>query len=135
MILQKKTSNALWLVMTALILSCGCQSVKKIPAGDIAIYKVYADEIKIMTSKASPDSELKFSAAKVLFNNIDFSFMRNPRELVNILGQNDARLIAAGHNSYIQYRFRFEDDYIIVRFMLVQDTIVAFRLKSNVIPN
>ncbi|MCF6176168.1 MAG: hypothetical protein L3J71_10420 [Victivallaceae bacterium] len=132
MILHKKKFNLLWLVMTALLLSSGCQSVKRIPAGDISIYKKFADEIKIMHSKASPDSELKFSAAKILFDNVDFSFIRNPKDLVKILGLDDARVINAGGKDYIQYRFRFNDKYILARFLLIQNTLISFRLKSNV---
>ena len=131
--IEVKRFNWLWLVMVVLLCGFGCQSHKKIPAGDIAVYKKYADEIKIMHSKVSPDSELKFTAAKILFKNIDFSFVRSPKELVRILGIDDGRVMNGSGKDYIQYRYRFKDDYIFARFLLVQNTLVSFRLKSNTI--
>ena len=131
--LPVKQFNWLWLAGVLLLCSYGCQSHKKLPAGDITVYKKYADEIKIMHRKISPDSELKFSTAKILFENIDFSFIRSPKELVKILGIDDGRIMSGSGKDYIQYRYRFDNKYIFARFMLVQNTLVSFRLKSNVI--
>ena len=135
MIIEVKKNNWLWLVALLLVCSFGCQAPKKIPAGDISIYKKYAADIKLMHSKISPDSELKFMTAKILFENIDFSFVRNPQELVKILGIDDGRVMNGSGKDYIQYRYRFKDDYIFARFLLVENTLVSFRLKSNVLDN
>ena len=110
----------------------GCQT-KRLPAGDVDIYKKYADEIKIMHSKISPDSELKFKAAVTLFNNIDFSFLREPQVLVKILGTYDARIINVDNKQYVQYRYRYDDKYILARFLLIKDMIVTSFVKSNVV--
>lgn len=130
---RKNTFNVLWLCVTVLLIIGGCQSTKKIPAGDISVYKKFADEIKIMQSKASPDGELKFSSAKILFENIDFTFLRKPKDLIKILGSKDAMLINDEGKEYIQYRYKYADKYIWARFLLVRNMLVAFRLKSNVI--
>ncbi len=135
MIQQKRKFALLWLFIAVSVIIGGCQSTKKIPAGDITIYKKFADEIKIMHSSVSPDSELKFSTAEILFNNIDFSFIRKPINLVKILGRKDAILINDAGKEYIQYRYRFEDKYIFARFLLVQNMLVAYKIKSNTIDN
>ena len=133
MIQRKKKFSLLWLFIAVSVIIAGCQSTRKIPAGDITIYKKFADEIKIMHSKLSPDSELKFNTAVILFNNIDFSFVREPKNLVKILGRKDAILISNEGKEYIQYRYRFGDKYIFVRFLITQNMLVAVKIKSNVV--
>lgn len=113
---------------TILISGCG---TTKLPAGDVDIYKKYDSEIRILKSSLSPDSEMKFNAAKEIFDKVDFSFVKKPQTLFSILGVRDARGVSTGDGKQIQYRYRYKDKYILATFNVSGETIVAAHIKSK----
>ena len=106
----------------AIILISGCSTSQsaKLPAGDIDIYSKYKNEIATLHNPAlRADSELKYRAALKLYQNVDFSFVRDLRTLEKIFSAHDAHL---GKNNYekqpIIYLYRYKDKR--VRFVFVR---------------
>jgi len=79
----------------AIMLLSGCSTLpsEKLPAGDIDIYTKYDNEIATLHNTVlRTDSELKYEAALTLYNNVDFSFVREVSTLEKIFGARDAHL-------------------------------------------
>jgi outer membrane murein-binding lipoprotein Lpp len=99
-------------VVSVFMLIAGCASLtkEKLPAGDIDIYKLYGAEIDTLHNQAlRTDSREKFEAAMTLYNNVDFSFVREVSTLEKIFGAHDAHLGTRSHekqNIIYVYRYR-----------------------------
>ena len=76
-----------------LLSGCSTSQSEKLPAGDIDIYTKYDYEIATLHNSAlRTDSKQKYEAALTLYENIDFSFVRDVATLGKIFGARDAHL-------------------------------------------
>ncbi len=107
----------------AMLLLAGCQH-ESIPAEDPRVLTVYADEIAILQDPyLATNSPEKFNAAKVIAENVDFSFLRNVRTIEDIFlpsdaMQNKSQTEVGFYYPYKQnsVRFRFyRHDNIVIR--------------------
>ena len=88
-----RTKLHLLLTFSVVMLFFGCATSQsdKLPAGDIDIYTKYKEEIAILhNSSLRPNSKIKYDAALTLYENIDFSFVREIFTLQKIFSAYDA---------------------------------------------
>ncbi|MFA6659344.1 MAG: hypothetical protein WCS25_06600, partial [Victivallaceae bacterium] len=110
----------LTLMVSALFLLFGCESIgrKKIPCNDIEVFTRFRREISILQDKSLyPDSERKFRAARVLYQNVDFSFARDTELLVRIFGTGDVKRAKVLDNDSLVFLYSWENEYIRFAFM------------------
>ncbi|MFA6716761.1 MAG: hypothetical protein WC082_04010 [Victivallales bacterium] len=117
-----KTKMRVLTAVAMLMLASGCSVLpkEKLPAGDIDIYKLYASEIDILHNQSlRTDSKEKYEAAMTLYNNIDFSFVREVSTLEKIFGARDAHLGHRDHEKQnIIYVYRYKGKR--VRFVFLR---------------
>lgn len=110
------------LATLAIILISGCSSMQsnRLPAGDIDIYTNYKREIAILHNPTlRSDSELKYKAALTLYQNVDFSFVRDLKTLEKIFSARDAHLSKKNFEKQtIIFLYRYKDKR--VRFVFVR---------------
>jgi hypothetical protein len=90
-----KIKSYFFLAGLAIMLLSGCATSEsdKLPAGDIDIYTRYDDEIATLhDTTLRTDSEQKYEAAMTLYENVDFSFVREVSTLQKMFGARDAHL-------------------------------------------
>lgn len=124
----------LTLMVSVLFLLFGCESIgrKKIPCNDIEVFTRFRREISILQDKSLyPDSERKFRAARVLYQNVDFSFARDTELLVRIFGTGDVKRAKVLDNDSLVFLYSWENEYIRFAFMGVGDVITHSEVKND----
>lgn len=111
----------------------GCSTEpKKFPCTDIDVLTRFEREINILKSRDIPvESEAKFRAARILYQNVDFSFARDTGNLLNIFGAHDARRGKVLDNDTIVYQYTWNGEYVRFAFMGVGNIITGCEIKMD----
>lgn len=119
------------LICLAVVLS-GCQS-SKLPAGDVEVLRKYRTEVEILRDpKIKANTKIKFDAAKIIFDNVDFSYARNYDELEQIFGNSDVvgKTRYGGKKSLV-YAYSWEDQVIQADFFFSGQFITGVKVKET----
>jgi DNA-binding transcriptional regulator WhiA len=118
-------------VMAAGLWGCNTQP-KKMPCTDVDIQTKFEREIYILKNTDLPtESEAKFRAARILYQNVDFTFARDTNTLVSIFGARDARRGTVLDNHAIVYQYVWNNEYIRFAFMGVGSVITGCEIKMD----
>ncbi len=122
--------QSLLLLVAAALLSliAGCTTTK-IPSEDIDVLKIYRPEIAVLHSSLPPNSKEKYEAAKVLADNVDFSFTRSVQTLDEIFSAVDARVdVPNAADQMLMFYYQYRDHSIRFCFYRYGDTITKVEI-------
>ncbi len=121
--MKRKSFFFLAAIFCATVILSGCQmpiarEFKKIPAEDIDVLTLYAADIAVLKDKSlSPGSLEKYTAAKHLAENVDFTFARNVRTLDQIFGAWDAQIAVMSTTAQtIVFHYSYKDKSVHFNF-------------------
>lgn len=126
----------LLLLIAAVLFVPGCESikVKKIPCNDIDVLTRFKHEIAILQADVnSVGQERKFRAARVLYQNVDFTFARDTALLMEIFGLKDVRRAKVLDNDTLIFQYTWNNQYIRFAFMGINDVITHAEVKQDTI--
>ena len=122
--------NCLLLLALSLVV-VGC-STTKLPAGDVEVFQRYKTEIEILKDpKIKPNTKLKYDAAKVIFDNVDFSYARTYKDVQQIFSFNDVfgKTLYGGKKSLV-FKYSWEDKVIEGNFFFIGTTITGCKIHE-----
>ncbi|MHB9139656.1 MAG: hypothetical protein ACYC4Q_09660 [Victivallaceae bacterium] len=117
------------IVCGILFSAAGCRT--KLPAGDVDINRLYANEIAILKDPNLSTSSLdKYNAACIIAQNVDFSYLRDIQSMDAIFGLKDGVKGAFEGQEYILYTYKFKNKSIQFRFSLSGNAIMNGSVKE-----
>jgi len=117
------------IVCGILLSAAGCRT--KLPAGDVDIYRLYANEIAVLKDpNISTNSLDKYNAASIIAQNVDFSYLRELQSMEAIFGQKDGIRGAFESQEYILYTYKFKNKSIQFRFSIKGNAIINGSVKE-----
>ena len=126
----------LLLLISAVLLTPGCESMKakKMPCNDVDVPIRFKHEIAILQADMrSVGAERKFRAARVLYQNVDFTFARDTDILLTIFGTKVARRAKVLDNETLVFQYTWNNQYIRFAFMGIKDVITHAEVKHDTI--
>ena len=115
----------------ALVIS-GC-ATQKLPAGDIEVMQKYRTEVEILRDpKIKANTKIKFEAAKVIVDNVDFSYARSWHDLEEIFGFNDVvgKTRYGGKKSLV-FKYSWQDQVIEVNVFFSGHSVTRVNVKET----
>ncbi len=122
--------NALIIMCLGAVI-CGCQT-RKLPAGDVEIMQKYRTEIAILHDpKIKANTEIKYNAAKIILDNVDFSYARNYKDLEQIFGFTDVdtKILYGGQKALV-FKYSWENKVIEATFHFSGYSITGVKIKD-----
>ncbi len=119
---NKSIFKRIILLLVVVLGTASCQTFKSqknlLPAEDIEVPVIYAAQIAVLKDpNLPPNSREKYEAAKVLAENVDFTFARNVAVLDTFFLRQDSQRknIDSRTEAFILY-YPFEEHYVAFRF-------------------
>ncbi len=118
------------LFCSAMVLFGGCVSRERLPAEDLEVPVVCADEILILRNpNIPPNSKEKYDAIKRMLRKVDFTFTRETKTLNALLYHGDGTVDVPNQRSRtITFNYQYEDHYVRLSFVLYD----TFVLRTDV---
>ncbi len=115
------------------VIAGGCSmEPKKMPCTDIDVLTKFEREIYVLKTRAlPPESEPKFRAARILYQNVDFTFARDTDILAKIFGAQDAHRGKVLGNDTIVFQYVWNNEYVRFAFMGVGNVITGCEVKMD----
>ena len=118
-----------WAALCALLFIAGCATAQ-LPVEDILVLEKYKNEIAILKSPSiPPNSKEKYTAAKTLLKNVDFTYIRSVQTLDEIFSSVDAKVDRP--NSYSQtliFYYQYQDKSIRFLFFRYGDVVTRVEI-------
>ena len=104
-------------VLTGILLCAGC-STERLPAEDLEVPVVCAEEIRILKNPdLQSNSREKYNAVKRLIKKVDLTFTRETKTINDIFYHGDAIIDSPQHQDRtISFNYQFKDHYVRIQF-------------------